>query len=391
MLHKYPKDGLVVESGDMLRRPMTPASRPPRVSRFAGLVGRLLGRVGHVALASSALAFGAGCGSTHYLAQAAAGQQDFIDRAQPIDALVEGKHLKPRERALLAEIPAIKRFGEEHGLKPTKNYEKYVRLDRRAAVWIVSASEPLRFRSKVWKFPIIGSITYVGWFDEKEARAFGAELAKQGWDSDVRPAGAYSTLGWFADPVLSTMIPEGPEALGELAEIVLHESLHATFYVNGQSRLNESVANFVGETLARDYLVETRGAANDRLSAYESVEAATVRRGKVFYDAHDQLEKLYAEKIPDAEKLARKREIIAAAQKASGISRPINNATLIQYKTYHSGGDELAALYTACGKDMRRFLATVKRLEKTAFAHPQMPDVDVIIAGLGSRCEPPAP
>jgi len=370
---------------------MTPGSRslswsaswPLSFIRWRRLVGVVAGAL--------ALAFGSGCGTTHYLAQAAAGQQDFIDRAQPIDALVEGKHLRPRERALLAEIPAIKGFGEEHGLKPTKNYEKYVRLDRRAAVWIVSASEPLRFRSKVWKFPIIGSITYVGWFDEKEARAFGAELAKQGWDSDVRPAGAYSTLGWFADPVLSTMVPEGPEALGELAEIVLHESLHATFYVNGQSRLNESVANFVGETLARDYLVKTRGAANDRLSAYEAVEAATVRRGKVLYDAHDQLEKLYAEKIPDAEKLARKREIIAAAQKASGITRPINNATLIQYKTYHSGGAELEALYAACGKDMRRFLATVKRLEKTPFPHAQMPDVDVIITGLGTRCEPAAP
>jgi predicted aminopeptidase len=357
------------------------------VSRFRRALFALAARVALASVGAAGAAALGGCGTMHYVAQAAAGQEDFINRAQPIDALVEGKHLRPRERALLGEIRPIKSFGEQHGLKPTKNYEMYVRLDRRAAVWIVSASEALRFRSKVWRFPIIGSITYVGWFDEKEARAFGADLAKQGWDADVRPAGAYSTLGWFADPVLSTMIPDGPEALGELAEIVLHESLHATFYVNGQSRLNESVANFVGETLARDYLVATRGAGNAPLGAYEAVEAATIRRGKVLYEAHDALEKLYAEKIPDAEKLERKRAIIAAAQKASGITRPINNATLIQYKTYHSGEGELAALYAACGKDMQRFIRAVKRLEATAFAHPQMPDVSAIIAGLQNRCD----
>src|SRR5262245_44367455 len=120
---------------------------------------RILGRLLVLGLF---LALGTGCTSLRYITQASAGQYDLMTRAQDIDMLVREKHVDARTRALLSQVSTMKAFGERHGLKATKNYTEYVRLDRSAAVWVVSASEPLRFRSKSWSFPFVGGFTYLG-------------------------------------------------------------------------------------------------------------------------------------------------------------------------------------------------------------------------------------
>jgi len=303
-----------------------------------------------------------GCGTLNYLAQAGAGQDEILEKSRDIDELVRDRRLAPRERRLVTEVPAIKRYGEAHGLTPTKNYAKYARLDRDAAVWVVSACEPLRFRSKTWWFPIVGSITYTGWFKKDAADREGADLAKDGWDVDVRPAGAYSTLGWFDDPLLSTMIESGDDARGELANVILHESTHATFYVPNQSRLDESVASFVGDTLTLSYLHEAVGEGAKETRAYEEEEARRVAREAVLRETYVELEKLYASSRPVGEKRAEKARILASARARTNARRPITNATLVQFATYHSGEAELAQLYEHCGKDVRRMLAALRAI-----------------------------
>jgi len=140
------------------------------------------------------------------LTQAAAGQHDLLERAHDIDELVHENRVNGRMRRLLSQVAVMKQYGEKHGLSATSNYPKYVRVDGREVVWVVSASEPLRFRSKSWSFPLVGNFTYLGWFKLAEARAFADDLKKTGWDVDVRGAGAYSTAGFFEDAVLSSMI-----------------------------------------------------------------------------------------------------------------------------------------------------------------------------------------
>src|SRR5262249_21784176 len=104
------------------------------------------------------------CNTLGYLAQAGAGQDEILTKSRDSDELLRERRRGRRGRRLVAEVAEMKRFGEANGLRPTSNYTKYARLDRSAAVWVVSACEPLRFRSKVWWFPIVGSITYTGWF-----------------------------------------------------------------------------------------------------------------------------------------------------------------------------------------------------------------------------------
>ncbi|HUP58452.1 MAG TPA: aminopeptidase, partial [Bdellovibrionota bacterium] len=153
-----------------------------------------------------------GCSTMGYLLQAGKGQLALLNRAKPIEKVLESERVQPRIKRLLSEIPAIKKYGEGNGVKATHNYTEYVQLDRAAAVWVVSACEPLKFVSKEWSFPIVGRFPYLGWFDLDGARGLASELKKEGWDVDLRGARAFSTLGWFKDPVVSSMIPEGNEA-----------------------------------------------------------------------------------------------------------------------------------------------------------------------------------
>jgi predicted aminopeptidase len=339
-------------------------------------------RVVALALVLLSLLVQTGCLAFEYIPQAAAGQRDLARRARDIDELLADGRVAGRMRRLLSQISVIKGFGESHGLAATPNYTKYVRVDSPPLVWVVSGSLPLQFKSRVWSFPLVGSFTYLGWFKRPAADVFAAELAKDGLDVDVRSSGAYSTAGFFEDPIVSTMIAPGNLGLGELADTLLHEMKHSTIFVKHQSTLNESVAMFVGRGLAAEYLTETLGPDAGETVAYVTYEHGADERGKKMKVAYDALEALYASKVPDPEKLAAKQEILTKLHDEIHFKRVINNATLIQYRTYHSGQDELAQLLAACDHDWKRFIPTVKSLETASFGESQESDVGKIVAPL---------
>lgn len=320
--------------------------------------GRRVAVCAIVSLASLASA----CTPLRYVTQAAAGQEQLNARGISIDEIVTNGYLDAPTRRLLSHVPAIKAFAEDHGLAHTKNYERYVWLDRPAVVWVVSACDPVAFRPKTWSFPVIGSITYTGWFDRGEATAYGSELAGEGWDVDVRPSPAYSTLGWFDDPVLSTMIDRSAQGLGDLAETIFHEMLHATFYVKGQSTLNESVASFVGDALARRYLDAKIGEDSAEKRAYVAMRADDEAKDEAMRRAYVELDGLYRSSAPRATKIQEKTRIVTALAASVGATRPITNATLIQYATYGSGKEELADLLASCGGSFPRMLRALERV-----------------------------
>lgn len=322
-----------------------------------------------------------------YVTQAAAGQERLNGRGTDIAEIVEQGYLDRHTRDLLAEVPRIKAFGERHGLARTKNYERYLYVGHEAVVWVVSACHPLRFRPKTWSFPVVGSITYTGWFDRAEAASYARDLRQQGWDVDVRPSGAYSTLGWFDDPVLSTMISREEGALGDLADVILHETLHATYYLPGQSTLNESVASFVGDTLALRYLDERLGPSSAEAAAFLAGRARGAARGKMMKAAHAELAALYDSPLPREVKLAKKAEIIDRLREETGTRRRLNNASLIQYKTYGSGRDEMEALLASCGGDMKRLLGALESLRaQVALARPHGDPATLLAPLLASGC-----
>jgi predicted aminopeptidase len=365
------------------------AAPPPR-----GYIARPLKLHALVAcLALCALSVLSGCTTGGYLAQAGCGQVDILLRARDIDAVVKDAGVDPRTRALLGQISAIKAFGEAHSLRPTRNYHRYAALDRDAVVWVVNASEPLRFHSKTWWFPIVGRVPYLGWFDRDEAHMFADELRAEGWDADVGSADAYSTLGWFDDPVLSTMIGGGEEAVGELVSVILHESTHATLYVDGQTRFNESLAEYVAGKLTSAYLDQRYGPSSPEKAAYVDGVGRAADRSRQMHGAYEALERLYASKKTREEKLAEKQRILLRLRRETHFRRPINNATLSAFKNYNSGTPELDALLRACGGSWARFFGTLEGLKRRgAFTTPNQGDLGPVLLPLiqgGCPARPP--
>lgn len=328
-----------------------------------------------------------GCLELCYLGQAVSGQDEIWALSRPIEEAVADPLVPERTRAMLQLVADVKRFGEVHGLAPTTNYLEYADLERDAVVWVVTSSHPLRFEATTWTFPIVGEVPYLGWFEEADARRVADSLAKRGRDVHVRAARAYSTLGWFRDPILSTMLNDGPE---ELVDVVLHESTHATHFVASQTVFNESLANFVAETLTERYLRERLGASAWRLYEHRDAELVHARRLGRLHDTYVELARLYASPADDATKLRRKAEILNAVRRELGLAFELNNASLLQLRAYGSGTDGFRALLETCDGDMRRFLRVVKTVGPTAFAESDSPNIDEVLEALAGRgCDAP--
>jgi predicted aminopeptidase len=320
-----------------------------------------------------------GCLQMGYLVQAAYGQDEIGQRARPIEEVLKDPGVPARTRRLLALIPDVKAWGEKRGLEPTDSYRHFVDLRREACVWVVSASHPLRFELETWWFPIVGSVPYLGWFNRRDADRFASDLAERGLDVDVRGASAYSTLGWFDDPVLSTMIKPHEGVTAELVNVVLHESVHATHYVQSQSSFNESLADFVADKLSLEYLEERLGLDAWQRWAFEEAQARGEERAKRFHDTYKALEAVYASKRSDGEKLALKRQITEALRAELDFQRPINNATLAQSRTYHAGTPVFEKLYACVGGDWKDFWVAIRKVSSDSFAAPQEREVDAAV------------
>jgi len=322
-----------------------------------------------------------GCSTLKFLVQAGKGQLKLLNRGKPIDELVADETLDPALRDLLRKIPGIRDFGESEGLKPTSNYREYVQWPGDSVVHVVTVSDALSFTPEVFSFPWVGSFTYIGWFDRNDAESFASAYRERGMDVDIRGAPAYSTLGWFPDPLLSTMIPKTgdgrvhPDALPELVHVYLHESVHATLYFNGQSAFNESLADFVADVLTERYF-RNGGAAEWTLwERYRERQNRFSGIREMFAQAYHELDTLYRSNAGRDEKLALKKRTIENLRNAAGIQRELNNASLIQYKTYdprERGFRELLDRYQ--GK-VPAFLARLSRLKDSDFGHAQRGDV----------------
>ncbi len=345
------------------------------------------------AIAAAVLGLAAsGCFEVDYLLQAGEGQMDLLCRARDIDDAKNNPDLSPNTRRLLGDVPIVKRYATKSGLVPTRSYEDFVELDRRSVVWVVSAAPTFSLEPKEWWFPIVGDVPYLGWFDKHLATNHKESLAREGWDVDMRGSIAYSTLGFFDDPVLSTMIDEAPDADGELANVILHESVHATVYVAGQSEFNEGLATFVGDHLTIEYLSERFGPESHELAAWVDGEAYGKALRERLYQAYRDLTALYRRKIPRAQMLQEKTRYLERLRAEVGFPRPITNATLAHYDTYHGGEEAFAKLYEICNRDIREVVRVTRVVTAKDFDKTAESDLTKLVDKLGKGCKkPPVP
>ncbi|MEZ4399693.1 MAG: aminopeptidase [Kofleriaceae bacterium] len=342
--------------------------------------GRAAALVGLAALAGLA-----GCETTGYLSQAVRGQLDLLNRARPIDEVIDDPDVPVEIRLRLDEIAGIKAFGAAAGLNTRKNYRTYVDVPEGAAVWFVGASRPLAFQAPRWCFPVAGCFTGLGWFERDDAIAHRDRLRKRGWDAMARPAGAYSTGGWFPDPVVSSMVDADVAPFAELANVLLHESVHATVFIPDQPYFNEGLAEAIGDALTDEWLVARFGPDADEQAAWADSQArrrARVARQLVAFHALDEL---YRSDLPDAEKLARKAAIFEALRGDLGMWRPLNNANLIELRVYQASYEAFGAVVAACG-GARPMIAAAKGVRRGDFTKALDDQLGPVLASIEARC-----
>lgn len=323
----------------------------------------------------------AGCAQLRYYVQAAQGQYALWSDARPIDDWLGDPSTDPRLKARLEKALLIRRFAvQELGLPNNASYKNYAALSRPFVLWNVVATPELSLRPIQWCFPIAGCVSYRGYYSKADATAYADELREEGNDVQVGGVPAYSTLGWFSDPLLSTFINYSD---AELARMVFHELSHQVVYVQGDTQFNESFATAVEEAGVQRWL-ELYGTDEMRQS-YVRNNARRQDFLALLVEHRKMLADNYASKTSTRHRRAEKARIFAHLKSDyqklkerwggyAGYDRwfaePLTNAHLSSVGTYH---DFLPAFRELMKQERTfvRFYAAAQKLALLDFAQRQ--------------------
>jgi predicted aminopeptidase len=330
-------------------------------------IGRPLARA---AIVCAALVSLGGCA---FYWQAIGGQIDLLRKRTPIDKLLADPKLDPKTKGELTAVAEIRKFAVTDLLLPdNKSYTTYVALDRQYVVWNVVAAEEFSVAPKRWCFPVAGCVSYRGFFDRADAERFEKELVGEGYDTSSGGSSAYSTLGYFADPVLSTMLGGG-EAY--VASTLFHELAHQKLYVKDDSEFSEAFATAVEEYGTERWL--TARGYDAALAAYQRRLLHRADFAALIAAQQDRLRAVFATNEPVEQKRADKarafdamRADYAAVKERWGgtgeydawFAQPLNNAALASVATYRHWVPALRARIEAVG--LAAFYAEAAELAK---------------------------
>lgn len=308
-----------------------------------------------------------GC-SVGYVTRQSFSHMRVLAAREPVGKAVAEGRVPEAWRPALDTIEAAKTFGAAQVGLPTDDLYETISLVKPDPTWVVTAAARDALEPVTWWFPIVGRVAYRGYYDKADAEKFAAKLRADGFDVLLSPVDAFSTLGWFSDPIRPSML-DRDEA--DLANLVLHEAAHRVLYLKGQTDYNETFASFVGDEAALLYLAERhapdcepcRRVRDERLDAagFEAlVEEIAVR-----------LTELYASDRTRDEKIRAREEIFAWGQTAYGErswrtrlyagfpTRPLDNAIILALRRYGSRRDLFDTLHERCGSDLRRSIAAI--------------------------------
>jgi predicted aminopeptidase len=316
-----------------------------------------------------------GCATLRYYSQAVSGQLDLMRRASPIDEQLARADVPAALKAKLEAVLRIRRFASrELGLPDNGSYKSYADLGRPYALWNVFAAPEFSLEPVTSCFVFAGCVSYRGYFSEADAQAEGAARRAQDYDVYVGGVPAYSTLGWFDDPVLSTFI-RYPDAA--LARLIFHELAHQLLYVKSDTRFNESFATTVEQAGVERWLAQS-GSDRDRAD-YERLQRMRGEFVALVGKYRAMLEQYYRQDLPVEEKRLGKARRFAEMEAEyrqlktswggfAGYDRwfatKSNNATLASVALYTELVPAFQALLRRVGGDLPRFYAAAKELAK---------------------------
>ncbi len=309
-----------------------------------------------------------------YLVRAGCGQAEILWKRRPIQEVLREAGLSRETRAGLEHVLAVQRFAAERlRLTPGNSYTYYSDIGRDAAAYNVSAAPELSLVPHTWWFPIVGTVPYLGFFSRQEAEAKAAELRRQGLETSVQSVTAYSTLGYFSDPLLS---PQLRLSRFSLTRLVIHETAHATLWFPGDVRFNESFASFVEEEGALAFYRDLHGEGSPLYAKHLEIISEGERIANIFRRYTKRLSLAYRADTSKEIKRAQKARILAELRselEANASSykhydmrkiaaRRYNNAHLLSYLRYESGREYFRAEFRAVGSNWRAFLGKMATL-----------------------------
>ena len=316
----------------------------------------------------------AGCTTVGYYNQAAKGHLALMASARPVADWVADPATPEPLRERLLRAGEIRRFAAESlGLPDNRSYTAYADLQRPAAVWNVFATPELSLELKTWCYPVLGCAGYRGYFDRADAEAMAAELERAGYDVNVAPVPAYSTLGWFNDPLLNTFI-HAPDV--ELARLLFHELSHQVVYARDDTVFNESFATAVEREGVRRWLAahgddrqrQAWAAYSERREAFLALLLAQRRRLEAIFGSDMPVEEKRAAKAAVLDDLQRQYRILRDERWAGFagydrfFERRLTSAHLAAVGAYNDWVPAFEALLAESGGDLPAFYARVRQL-----------------------------
>ena len=311
-----------------------------------------------------------------YLIESSYHQQKILRARQPITKILNEPDVPAETKHKLQLVQEAKNFAEKKlALNQTNNYESYVALDRPYVTWIVRASEAYELKSYQWWFPLVGNVPYKGYFSEKDALEEAQTFEAQKFDTYVRGVTAYSTLGWFDDPIISPMLSYEDH---DLVELIIHEMVHATLFIKSQADFNERLATFVGQEGAKLFYLEKEGPASPTLKLIEDNWHDTQKFSDFIGAEMKALREWYHQLKPEGknqqnktqkikEMQARFKEKVLPQLRTSQYrtfgDRKLNNAMLLSYETYIQDLSDFAKLFQQLDNHFKKFLEKCKKLE----------------------------
>jgi predicted aminopeptidase len=238
------------------------------------------------------------------------GQMKLIWNAKtPEKFLLEGNYpdsIKVFYKKRLDLIQAIKQFAiDSLGLRASASYTKIYDQQRKPILWAVTASEPYELKAYEWSYGFLGKMPYKGYFDSTKSQNLAEELKQKGYDVNIYEPAAWSTLGWFNDPILSSMLHWSE---GGLASLIIHEMTHSTIWISGNVEYNENLADFVGDYGAKLFLGAHFGKQSKQYSDFINSEPNSLRFYAHFLRGAEKLDSLYKNFAPNATKAEKNRQ-----------------------------------------------------------------------------------
>ncbi|HEX6589947.1 MAG TPA: aminopeptidase [Longimicrobiales bacterium] len=322
--------------------------------------------------------------SAGYILRAGYEEAKILAARRPIREVIAAPGTSAEAKRRLELVLTARDFAE-HALEldAGDSYTTYTRLQTDTLALVLSGSRRDAFEPVTWWFPIVGHVPYKGYFDPDDARAAQRDLERDGYDTFLRPTAAFSTLGWFNDPLLSTVLryPDVP-----LVSTVIHEITHNSLYIAGQTAFNESFANFVGDRGAIALFCGMDGLTSERCVRAQGEWEDNLAFAAFLNSLVAELDSLYAREDLDAAGKVRLREPIFEAARVrfhdvvlpamrtdrfQGFERlPMNNATLLARRLYYDRLDRFEAAYQRSGGDL---IGTIRTIMEAAQARRDAP------------------